>query len=97
MTVPIRYIYDVFVSYSSDDRNWVHDVLLPRLKKAGLKICIADRDFELGVPHIVNIEQAVEQSRKILPIMTLGWLKNKWSQLDLLLAQTDDPAGYLPK
>src|SRR5262245_39182580 len=93
MTKPIEHIYDVFVSYSPDDQVWVQDILLPRLKKAGLKICIAERDFEIGVPHIINTEQAVKQSRKILPVMTSSWLKNRWSQFELLLAQTDDPAG----
>ena len=29
--------YDVFISYSHDDRDWVVGELLPRLEEAGLK------------------------------------------------------------
>ncbi len=30
------FLYDVFISYSSQDKEWVRKVLLPRLEKAGL-------------------------------------------------------------
>ena len=32
--------YDVFISYSHKDEEWVRNVLLPTLEKQGLKVCI---------------------------------------------------------
>jgi hypothetical protein len=78
------YQYDVFLSYSSDDRDWVRGELLQRLEDSGIKICIDFRDFIIGMPAIKNMEQAVLTSCKtlltisltlILPTqMTLIWL-----------------------
>ncbi len=85
--------YDVFVSCSPADRAWVRDELLPYLEEAKLKICVADRDFEIGRPVLDNIEQAVDHSRHTLMILTPAWLKSQRSQFESLLVGTADPAG----
>ena len=53
MTKQAGYRYDVFVSYSHADRAWVWDEMLPRLEGAGLRVCVDDRDFEIGVPCLI--------------------------------------------
>ena len=45
-----NYRYDVFISYSHTDRAWVWEELLPRLEQIGLRVCIDNRDFEIGTP-----------------------------------------------
>jgi hypothetical protein len=40
-----EYAYDVFISYSHDDKGWVRGELLQRLEAAGLKAYIDFRDF----------------------------------------------------
>ncbi|HEX6291826.1 MAG TPA: toll/interleukin-1 receptor domain-containing protein [Herpetosiphonaceae bacterium] len=87
------YSYDVFISYSSRDSDWVHNTLLPRLEEAGLRVCIDFRDFEIGVPSIVNMENAVERSRRTLLVLTESWMKSEWTAFESLLTQTSDPAG----
>ena len=88
------YEYDVFISYSSHDRKWVREWLLPRLEDgAGLRACIDYRDFEIGVPSLINMERAVERSKKILLILTPNWTESEWTNFESLLAQTDDPSG----
>lgn len=84
--------YDVFVSYSLRDREWVREWLLPRLEAEGLRVCIDFRDFEVGLPSIVNMENAVEQSRKTLLVMTPEWVASEWEKLESLLSQTGDPS-----
>ena len=42
--------YDVFISYSHVNTQWVWESLLPRLENAGLRVCIDKRDFAIGVP-----------------------------------------------
>jgi len=85
--------YDAFISYSHRDTAWVGDVLLPRLEGEGLRICIDTRDFEVGVPSLVNMENAVDQSRKTLLVLTPNWLSSEWTAFEALLVQTEDPIG----
>ena len=87
------YRYDVFISYSHQDKEWVKGTLLPRLEEAGLRVHIDYRDFELGVPSLVNMENGVERSRKTLLVLTPNWVASEWGEFEALLIQTKDPAG----
>src|SRR5215213_2578884 len=89
MSAPTQFTYDVFISYSQADEQWVRDELWPKLEGAGLKI--GDyREFGLGVPKIVNIERAIEASRKVLLVLTPDWIASEWANFESLLIQTDD-------
>jgi hypothetical protein len=90
---PGDYRYDAFISYSHQDSDWVRKMLLPHLERAGLRICIDFRDFEIGVPSLVNMENAVEGSRKTLLALTPAWVASEWTAFEALLIQTKDPAG----
>jgi len=87
------YTYDLFISYNHVDRAWVQNELLPRLEAAGLKVCIDYRDFAIGAPSLVNMEQAVEKSRHTLAVLTPNWIASEWCEFECLLANTTDPAG----
>jgi len=88
-----EYWYDAFISYSHVDTEWVQSELLPQLEKAGLKVCIDSRDFEIGVPSLVNMERAVDNSRHTLIVLTPAWVESQWTEFESLLAGTSDPAG----
>ncbi len=85
--------YDVFISYSHKDLAWVQSELLPRLEKAGLKVIIDFRDFEIGVASIINMERAVEHARHTLVVLTPNWINSEWTEFESLLVGTRDPAG----
>ncbi|MCI0691096.1 toll/interleukin-1 receptor domain-containing protein [candidate division KSB1 bacterium] len=88
-----QYKYDVFISYNhAADGAWVWDALLPRLKSAGLKV-IVDLDFEFGVPKLVNIERAVQNSRYTIIVLTPAWLSSEWTEFESLLVGNMDAAG----
>lgn len=87
------FTYDVFISYSHLDVAWVQDWLLPHLEAAGLSVCIDFRDFELGVPILVNLENALKRSRKIILVATPNWTESEWTDFESILTQTGDPAG----
>lgn len=86
------YKYDVFLSYSHRDGEWVRGQLLPRLREAGLKV-IYDDLFELGVASVINMERAVEDSRCTLVVLTPSWVKSQWTEFEELLTTTKDPSG----
>lgn len=92
-TTDSAYKYDVFISYSHSDSEWVRNWLLPRLEGAGLNACIDYRDFEVGVPSIVNMENASLQSRHVLLVVTPNWVNSEWATFEALMVQTDDPSG----
>ena len=87
-----EYTYDVFISYSDEDKEWVRETLKPWLEKTGLRVVI-DRDFELGVPHLANMERAVERSRHVLLILTPNWVLSESAEFEALLAQSSDISG----
>ena len=85
--------YDVFISYSHKDEEWVRNVLLPTLEKQGLKVCIDYRDFIAGKPAIINMADASETSRHTLLVLSPRWDASEWTLYEGILSRTDDPAG----
>jgi hypothetical protein len=67
--------------------------LLPRLEEAKLKVIIDFRDFDLGVPSVINMERAVDEARHTLVILTPAWVDSQWTEFESLLVSTGDPAG----
>ena len=85
--------YDVFVSYSHHDKDWVQGTLLPILRAAGARVCVDFRDFEPGAPTLTEMERAVLQSRKTLLVLTPAYLASEWAEFENILGQTLDPAA----
>jgi len=88
-----RFRYDVFLSYSHHNREWVRDWLVPQLQQAGLTVCIDYASLTPGAPSITEIERTVLQSRKIVCILTPEYLQSGWTEFENLLVQTPDPAA----
>ncbi len=88
------FVYDVFISYSRADLSWVRAELLTRLEAAGLKTCLDFRDFKPGTPRPTQVQQAVENSRRMLLILTPDYLKSEWDEFANLMAQIRDPASH---
>ncbi len=91
--VTSSFIYDVFISYSHKDEGWVRGVLLPTLEKNNIKTIIDFRDFKPGAPSITEMERAVKESRKTVLVLTNSYLSSAWSEFEVILASTLDPAG----
>ena len=85
--------YDVFISYSHKDEEWVINTLLPALENAGLKVCIDYRDFIAGKPAIINMADASETSHHTLLVLTPRWVESEWTLFESILSRTDDPSG----
>ena len=57
--------FDIFISYSSKDSDWVLTNLVDPLEdlNPGYKLCVHERDFIVGIPIYHNIKMAVENSK----------------------------------
>ena len=86
-----RFRYDVFVSYSKTDADWTWNWLLPRLKAAGLTVCIDEDSFEPGAPVASEIERAVRESRRTLAVLSPAWVASEWAGFESLLVNRQDP------
>src|SRR5215472_14614891 len=93
MNDPTKSAYDVFISYSHTDEDWVRGQLLPWLERAGVKVIIDYRDFDIGIASIKNMERAVDNSRHTLVVLTPAWVNSEWAEFESLLISTADPTG----
>jgi len=90
---PPEFPYDVFISYSHADQDWVWSWLVPRLKAEGLAVCTDQESFDIGVTSLVNMENAVLASRHTLLVLTPAYVGSQWTLYEQILAQTQDPIG----
>jgi hypothetical protein len=76
--------FDIFVSYDSEDSDWVRRRLMPELEEGlGLRLCIHERDFILGENIVDNISRCVEGSKKMLMVFSRDFVQSQWCQFEL--------------
>ena len=85
--------YDVFISYSSQDKDWVRGDLLNEIEKTGLRAFIDYRDFKRGAPSIKEMERGVSICRKTLLILTPNYIESEWCEIECIMSQTLGPAN----
>jgi TolB protein len=95
MSNPAEFVYDVFVSYSHEDKDWVESQLLPRLKAARIarrkvRVCIDKECFQAGVPVLDEIRRAITTSAKTLVVLSPAYLNSGWSNFEYTLQRTID-------
>jgi hypothetical protein len=86
---PDEFAIDAFVSYcreDADDRAWVTTVLVPYLEHSGLRLCLEQRDFQLGASRIDEIERVVTQSRYTVAVLSPAYLDGAFEAYQALLA-----------
>ena len=81
--------YDVFVSYrhQEPDGPWVREVLVPRLREAGLAVFLDVDGFRLGMPLVLEMARGVEQSRSTLAVLSPAYLASSFTELESVLAE----------
>jgi tetratricopeptide (TPR) repeat protein len=85
--------FDVFISYSSRDKDWVRGTLLPRLEAGGVRAFIDYRDFTRGAPSIKEVERGVLRSRKTLLVLTPDYVQSAWAEIESIMLAVLDPAN----
>ncbi|KAK7112997.1 toll-like receptor 4 [Littorina saxatilis] len=79
--------FDAFVSYSSEDNDFVHGELLEELETwAGLRLNVHNRDFIPGRPIPSNIVSAVQSSRRTLVVLSRELVQSEWCHYEMQMA-----------
>ena len=81
------YTYDVYISYAKKDKRWVEAEMVPRLAQEKIKIAVSDEDGLIGVPFIINIEDGIKKSKRILIIISEAYLYDNMANFENILAQ----------
>lgn len=86
-SIPDEFQYDAFVAYNSVDRAWVLTQLMPFMEKQQkFKLCLHDRDFEVGKLIVDNIIENTRKSRKLILILSKSFSGNEWCQFESSVA-----------
>ncbi|XP_074152395.1 uncharacterized protein LOC141558703 [Sminthopsis crassicaudata] len=79
--------FHFFVSYSSLDSSWAHKFIRElETSYSGLKICYHERDFLPGKNIIENMVDCIQQSQKMLLILSQDFVQSRWCLLEANLS-----------
>ncbi|KAI8770844.1 toll receptor 13 [Biomphalaria glabrata] len=81
--------YDVFISYASEDEEFILGKLLPEFDSRDLRVLVHGRDFAVGEFIASNIVTAVKESRKTLVVLTRNLLNSTWCNFELQMANME--------
>ena len=84
--------YDVFLSYSSKDKEKVH-ALAQRLKQDGLRVWLDAWAIRPGDSIPLKIQQGLEQSRVLLMCMSPDYFASDWGRMEHLTLLFRDPTN----
>ena len=94
-----EYEYDAFVSFHSDDHDWVSDELQKNLDRTQanaetdddlrFRFCIHERDFVPGGLIEENILRSIEASRKTIVVLSRNFLQSVWCEFELQIARKE--------
>ncbi|XP_029290161.1 uncharacterized protein LOC115009956 isoform X1 [Cottoperca gobio] len=73
--------YHVFISYSSTDCQWSHS-LIDQIESCGLQVCYHDRDFTPGRTVLENMSDCIQESQKVLLVVSAEFVRSRWCLLE---------------
>lgn len=83
-----RYQYDAFVSYCYEDRDFVLEMISHvETCPPYLKLCISERDFEVGSFISEAILTSINDSRFVILLISNNFAKSQWCRWETQLAE----------
>ncbi|XP_068459721.1 uncharacterized protein [Clinocottus analis] len=73
--------YHVFISFSSTDYQWTHS-LIDQLESCGLQVCYHERDFTPGRTVLENMSDCIQESQKVLLVLSQEFVRSRWCLLE---------------
>ena len=86
----LQFKFDVFLSYSAQDRDIVRELAL-KLHKSGIKVWFDEFQIHGGSSIPSAIEKGLENSRVLIFCMSKNSFGSDWAQLELSTFQFRDP------
>jgi len=76
-------LFDVFISYSVEDRQFVEQSFAPNLEHGttSYRLCLHQRDFPPTTPVFDTVSVAVESSARAVVVLSRSYLASQWSQI----------------
>ena len=75
----VNYQYDVFVSYSNEDRCFVHQLVTALEDNAPhFKLCVYERDFAIGSAITEAVLGSVALSKRVLLVVSQAFARSHW-------------------
>ena len=75
--------FDVFVSSSHRDRDWVNGFLVPALEGAGLSVFQPERELVAGEPVLAAVQRAMTVSRNFLIVVSPAYLASPPAEIEM--------------
>lgn len=83
-----QYKYDAFISYSNEDRDFVQEMIVQfETKPPYLKLCVYERDFEIGSFISEAVMTSIHDSKYIILIISNSFAKSHWCRWEMQLAE----------
>ncbi|XP_041981846.1 toll-like receptor 4 isoform X3 [Aricia agestis] len=98
----MSYKYDAFVSYCNEDRDFVSEMVSQlEHKPPYFKLCVYERDFEIGSFISESILASINSSKYIILIVSRNFAKSQWCRWETQLAEyhrlfMEDGTAYDP-
>ena len=85
---PERCKYDAFVAYADSEEEFVREQIMPQLEEGenSLNLCLHFRDFKMGCDIKNSIIDAIQNSSKIVILLSNEFLRSKWCDFEFEMA-----------
>lgn len=84
------YEYDIMISYSPKELSFVLTDVIPRLEnEAGFQLYVKDRDEPAGISCGEAIMEAIQNSRRVVCLVTKSYLKSRWQDYELNMSRME--------
>jgi len=80
--------YDIFISYSVHDKDFVEGTLWHQLENESYSCCVHTRDFVVGDAILDQILKAVSESRRTIIVLSPEYAASTWTKLEFQAAHT---------
>ncbi|XP_061187160.1 toll-like receptor 1 [Saccostrea echinata] len=75
---PKQFQFDAFVSYAEEDYHLACTTLYRELVRLGFQISLPDKDFIPGISKAEQLLQCIDDSRKVIIVVTENFLESGW-------------------
>ena len=82
------FLFDAFVTYAEEDYTLACHTFYQVLSNRGLKISLPDKDFVPGLSKVEQMLQCIDDSRKVVFVVTENFLENGWSSYTVQMVVT---------